>query len=356
MGVGHDNKISITVYLAASPVARASFTTVLYLVPQAANSLNTDRVREYASTDDVDSDLAAGYISATTAAALTDAFSQPHTPELIKVGRVDLVGGETWATGLDACIAADPDFYGIVMQDRDDADVVTLGEAVEADGYRLFIAQSASAWTSGLPVALTNIDGNERTAVLYHDTSAEHGDLCWAVNRLFFDPDEKSAPWECRVEAVEALATGLTTTQRNAISTASANVGLAFGSADFYVAPGQNMAERKIYEIVTADWLKKRLEEDLTALKIELTDRGDKITVDTRGQALVLAQIRKRLLQGESVGHFLPGETSAVGEDITDADRDANRLRFTIRATIAGDATTLTLSIYTSRDLLSAAA
>lgn len=354
MAATHSNKIDVNIFLDPRPVSRAGFSTVLLEVPLATNSLGGERVVTYANAGEAEDAQLAGEISATTLGALQAAFSQNNRPNKIKVGYVDVVGAETYATALDAIELVDPDFYGVVPISRASADQLAVSQAIEADGFRLCFLQSDDAgWlTTGIPMAWSAAAERERTAIVYHDATGEWADLCWACDRLSFDPDSYSAPWECQIKEVAAYTTGLTTGQRDFALDNKANLVLPFSVAERYVAPGTNLNGRRLYEILTADWIKTRIEEDIAYVRLQTANRGEKIIVDSSGQALILSYIKKWLQIGEAVGHFQQGQTRADGDAITQADRDANRLRFTVRATIAGDAANFTFNVYLSRSLV----
>lgn len=85
----HNTNVSVTVSLAANPQQEAGFGVVLLLVPLATNSLNGDRVVEYASYDEAYTAQGSGYISASTLAAARTVFLQSPKPASLKVGYVD---------------------------------------------------------------------------------------------------------------------------------------------------------------------------------------------------------------------------------------------------------------------------
>jgi hypothetical protein len=354
------NTISISIVLGPSPPSRQGFGTALLIVDQdAGNSLNGQRVMSFASYEEAETANTAGYISATTLDFLAAAFSQQPTPAAVKVGYHDSGLPETLAAALTAIRAYDDDWYGLAIYSRADADIVAIANAVEAlAGEKFFVAQTddASMLDAGLPAGLTTLTGKEYTALKYHSSDAQPSDLAWLVSRLVWDPDSKSAPWEGQVRDVTALATSLTTAQRDFVVANNANLGLPFSSAPYYVSPGQNMAGRAIYEIISAAWLRARIREDIAYEKLKHTNRGEKIIVDSTGQAKILGIIGVWLQQGEAVGHFVRGQTRVTGETITSADILARRLRFKVEAQIAADARLFNVTIYLQADALQQAA
>ena len=348
----NNGNISGVIHLSALAIGSAGFSTVLLLVPLATNSLNGDRVVTFATLAEAQDYQTAGYISAATLVALTTAFSQDPTPAEVKVGYVDLVGAETYATALTACIAVDSDFYGVCIFVRTNAEIAAVGALVETNAKRmLFGFQSAdSSWlNSGIPSGLSAMADYERSFAMYHDTATEWADLAQMVKRLGFDPDLQSAPWNAGGLAdVDAYATAITSTQRGYVIANNGNVVLPFGLEDASPDPGVNLAGRPLYELVTADWFMTRLQEDTSALINDLSNRGAKLPLDATGQTMVVSAIKSRLAQGVAAGHFEDGQYTVVAEAITSADITARRMRVTVRAQNVVSARLFTFNLYFS--------
>lgn len=307
----HLSRIAVTVNLDAVVAQEQGF-NVLYLVPLASNSLNSATYVEYTSYADAVADNTAGYISSTTLQALSDVFSQTNVPERVYVAAVDLVGGDTYDDGVTAMLAeADVSFYGICIQDRSDAAITAVSAQVEAlTEQKLFFCQSDDTdWlSSGHPAGLSALDGRERTVVVFHDTDAEHNDLIWATDRLSFDPDQRSVPWNAPLQ--EIVVTGvITSAQRTALLANYGNYAARL-NATFprYMDPGYNQNGRQIAEMVSADWFAIRVQERLAQLLGERTQRGEKIPVSQVGVSLVEGVIRRTYQQGVQAGHFEPDQ------------------------------------------------
>lgn len=357
MAADHSNTIQVNIFLGPSPPSRATFGIALLLTDKATNTLNGSRVMSFADADEAADAQGLGYISATTLAFLQAAFSQIPTPSVVKVGNQDTGNSETIAAAIAAIEQADPNWYGLCIYSRLDADIVAAANDIEARN-KLFVAQSddPSLLDAGLPAGLSTLSNNERTALIFHDADAQPADLAWLTSRLVFDPDETSAPWEGQVRGVAPLTTGLTSAQRDFIIANKANVGLPFSSAPVYVSPGQSMAGRGFYEMLSADWFTARISEDVALLKLAHTSRGEKLIVDASGQGKILAILNQRLAQGEDVGHFVRGQTRATALAITSADIAAKRLRFKVEAQIAADARNFVFNVHLQADALQEAA
>jgi hypothetical protein len=271
---------------------------------------------------------------------------------------------ETYEDGLDACIVAGAQFYGIVTDLRDAADeaaqealALHVETALESS-YLLCLAVNNADWlTTGLPTGLLDILDYRRTLVIWHDDLLEWQDVAYMVNRLAADPDFVSAPWDAELQAVGPNTAVLTTAQKDFLYNETnggnrANFGLEYGPAAYFVDPGVNMEDRPIYEMVTRDWFEARLQEGIAALKVRESARFRKITVDSVGQGKVLSVIEALLKQAQEGDSPHLIASRAVAEDITQADRDGQRLRFTVQGQIAVSARRFTFNVYFSRQPL----
>ncbi len=335
MGANHLDNIAITLLLAAGAAPEAGFGTLLLIMDEASGTtLDGDRVRTYSSLTDAEADETSGFLSAAAVAAITAAFSQTPRPEQIKIGRCDTGGGETYADALSACVTADPDFYGVAIDSRADADILAVATPVQAMNRVLFAQSDDADWlTSGYPAGLTALEGDERTFICYHDDDSEWMDVAWAAGILAYDPDVQSAPWDRSVAAVASYSSLPTDTQKSFLDANEANHGLPYGSATFFVDPGVNANDRPGYEILSVDWFMARLEEAIATLKVNASARGEKITVSLDGGSRVLAEIEALIARGLAAQHFEDGVASLTTP--TAADRAAQRLRFEIQLQIA---------------------
>jgi hypothetical protein len=338
MANNHLDNIVINITLAPAPLQIAGFGTAMIIADGVTSSLDGDRIRTYGSVTAAAADNTAGFLSAAMLAAVTAAFSQRTPPVEIKVGRTD-IGDADIAASLVAIEAADDDFYGIASESRAAAVQVVLSAAVEARSKFYILQSSDVLWkTTGIPAAYSAIAGSERTAVLYHDTDTEWGDFAWLANRLVFDPDERSAPWDAAVQGVAALAAAPTDTEKGFLDTNFANHGLPYGPELFFVDAGVNLAGRPIHEIETADWFEVRLQESVVGVKTAASADGRKIVVGPSGQGQILAEIAALFQRGVNASHFIAGQTEQTALAITQADLDLGRLRFTGRAQLASSA------------------
>lgn len=361
----NDNIIINVIYAPVEGTPRA-FDVVLLLVDEAqgtGNGLGGDRFQTYNSVTDAQTAQAAGDITVEVLQAVSDYFSQSPRPRQCLVGRVDTHLGEAYAgtatDGFEMCIAAGASFYGLAIDKRTDAEILLVSAAVEAHATPyLFALQSDDAdWlTANFPAALTALENRERTIICWHDTDTEWADFCWLGNRLFFDPDEKSAAWPASLAEVKAYATALTAAEKGFAYANHVNLGGRYGTAVFYVDPGHNAAGRGIHQIVTGDWFKTRLEERLIVFALAKSARGEKILIGivgqtaSPGQVSILAIIQGLLKEGEAANHFVAGQVTATALPINSADIIGERLRFESDDTLAENARRFTTTIYLGTD------
>ena len=339
MSASHVRNITINLALDPAQLARAGFGNVLLLVALAANSLDGDRVRTYAKVKDAEDDNLAGFISSATLKGIQTGLSQRPKPAKVKVAYVDLANSETYPQALTVVQGVDDDFYGVSIDARTDAEIVAMSAAVEAK-VKLLAVQSDSAdlLTSGLPAALSTLAGKERTLICYHSDDDEWMDFALLANRLVYNPDTKSAPWDAPLKGVAGYSGSLTDGQRDFAIANNVNTGLPYGGENFYVDPGVNAAGRAVHEIVTGDWFETRLRERIAVLKVAHSARGEKIPISRVGQAKILAEVEGLLAEGVTAGHFEAGQTRVDGVLINGDDRDGARLRFEGAAQIQGSA------------------
>ena len=347
MSADNNDLNSVTITMEPAATAAASFTTLLFLSDEAGGTtLGGDRVRSYSSNAAAQAD---GALSAACKAALAVMFSQPSRPATIKVGRVNTGGAEGYDDGLAAVLAVDADFFGICIDSRTAQTIEDVATAVEAlDKKRLFVFQSAEAaiLTTGHPAALADTEGLTWSVGIYHDEATVYAAEAWAAYALSADPDTQSGTWLRSLTGVAALTAGLTETQRGYARTNNFNLALPYGSASSFVANGVSQDGRPVDQLVTTAWFVSRVTEKLADLRLQASSRGDKITVDATGQAIVYTAVNEWLKRGEGLSspHFQPGQTRASLPTITDGDRTARQIRVEVEATFATDMLTADVS------------
>lgn len=373
MTVSHLDNLTINIFLENAPAPVRGFSNVLLLVDEAdSNPLDgSSRFLTFTKPSDATAAFDASQINSTVRDTVLVMFGQDVVPPAILVGRVDTGGAETYPDGLDACLAEGGDFYGIVTDLRETADAaiqIALSTHVETafDRSALLCLQVGSGTTDWVAAGTTYpagppdwdpIDGYERTILIYHDDEGEFADAAYMANRLAADPDVVSAPWDAGIQLVGGFTTALTSTTKANLYNESnggrrVNIGLPYGDEDFFVDPGKNIASglgRPIYEMVTRDWFEARLQERIALLKTRESARFRKITIDTVGQGKVLSVIDALLNQAQEGDSPHLIASRATAETITQADIDAQRLRFTVQGQFASSARLFEFDVYFTR-------
>lgn len=352
----HDDLIDITITLGTPAGGTASFSKILVLVADVTPG--GGKVLSYANQVEVDADVTATNLNAIAAAITAIMFGQANPPDEILIGGVAVTASaETYVEALDAIIDLGTDFYGIIADTRTAGIQVLLGVDVEdkADtgSFYIFGFQSDDAdWltTGGVPAAFGTLDEFERSVAYFHDdngadAASDRLEAAHFADRLAFDADVQSAGWNAAVAQVDDLTTPLTQTQKQFARTNNANTALPFGTTtDTYVDTGHNLNNRPVDHIVSADWLRQRLNEDIADLMVEVSARGTKITVDAQGQSLIGNVIDARFALGVLAQHFLDFEVTP--EPITQDDIDNQRVRFSGQAQLASSVRQVQISLF----------
>lgn len=352
MTTSHDPNLNVTISLDSLPGAPADLRTPLLAVPLATNSLDGDRVRAYTEAADVDDDLAASYISATTAAQVKAALAQSQrpAPPLVKVGYVDLVNSETYVSAIPLIRAADDNWYAYAVQDRTGVVAEAVSTAIQAT-RKIFAFQSSDAtWlTAGLPTDYVDVAGHERTIGFYHDVDTAAYDLA-ALGAGLQDPDSFSAPWTMNVGGVAQYSTALTAGQRLAAIGNNINVLGQFGPSLAWNDPGTNIAGRTMRAIIARDWLQDRIEQRLFTYIANRSNQLSPIGVDGEGQAAIGGVVKQVLDEGVAIGHLTGGSgdkvTKVTYPTITATDVAQRRIRVQGQAYYVVDARLFEIPIF----------
>lgn len=296
-------------------------------------------------------DVKTGGTGATILAAADDEF----LPTAL-AGGAD-AAGESYAAALTAISDADPDFYGILFADRTTAKQLSVAQAVGltiAGGTRLFgfANDDATILTASLDSSFDTLMTSERAVGFYVADTAEWNDVAAFVDRLAFDADFFSVPWHgFPLRVVDDYSDTITAAERTYAIANNFNITLPQGDEDLVVDPGWNAVGRPVYEVVTADWFRVRVQEGINRLIVKKSSRGYKIPVSTGGQAQLAGTIWDVIKTGIAAGHFDAdvAQHSVTSETITSTDLENQRFRFTVRVKLAVAGRIVTVTVYASR-------
>jgi len=244
------------------------------------------------------SDLtAAGYLSTDEEYLMASAmFAQ--SPHVTSVAVYRKANATAYNTALTALIETYNDFYGIVIQSRDAADLALVGTWANAN-KKFFFGCSAD------PDALTgrNVD---REAYLIHDNeAADYPECAWAGKMLAKVPGSATFKWKT---LSGQNASSFTLTQLTAIRT---NNGQAIQeqAGVTFVNEGKATSGEFIDIILGQDWVEDQLNIGLLGLFI----RNDKISFDNRGIAQVEGVVRDVLKRA--------GDNGIIAAAVTEAEK-----------------------------------
>ena len=296
-------------------------------------------------------DVKTGGTGATVLAATDDEWA----PVALATGTD--ASGETSAAAMTAIVNADPDFYGVLYADRTVAKQTSMAQAVGltvAGGTRLFgfASEDATILTASLDSAFDTLATSERAAGFYVADDTEWNDVAAMVDRLAFDADFFSVPWHgAPLRIVDDYSDTITSSERTYAIANNFNITLPQGDEDLVIDPGWTMVGRPVYEIVTADWFRVRVQEGINRTIVQKSSRGYKIPVSTGGQAILAGVIWGVIKTGVTAGHFDAdlAQHSVTSETITSTDLENQRFRFTVRVKLAVGGRIVTVTVYASR-------
>lgn len=293
-----DRIVNVQISLNTNNVSSEGFNTILVV---GAHMNGTERVKTYTNITDLTTD---GF-STTDAIykAVSVAFSQIPRPNKVKVGQIK--ESEEIADAMNAIVAADNDFYGIVLASRTKEDILAMAEWTETQ-TKLFGTSTAeeeakSSSSSSDLIATLKSKNYYRTFVFYHalanDEYIEAGIMAKCFN---IEPGGET--WANKVLS-GLTADNLTETEYEAVKNKNGNTFEAFRNNNI-TQNGKVVGGEWIDVIRFRDWL----QEDITVNVFNLLINNNKIPYTDAGIALVENQITKSLLAGQRMGGIAPTE------------------------------------------------
>lgn len=354
MTLKHDNEIlgGLQFFLDAPPTTGAGFGTPVLLSGE--SGLDGDDFRVYTSVEQAAADEDAGDIDLFALDAITTAFSQPVPPPSVIVAHADGGGGSPdvadYLAALDAVRAVR--FVGWCVADiRDAQDQIDVAAGCAARRVGFVIQSSASDLLGAtLGMQWGALETLEYVMVNYHPEDGEKLDMAVTARNIAPNADNFSRNWTGRIAAVDPYAAGsVTETQyQNAIGN---NVNLLgeFGGRPNWLYPGKMINGRPASEIVSAQWFEVRVKERIANLFDRLDARNLKLPVNSAGQAALRSEIETQFTLGVGAGHFEPGQLLITEPEITEADRDEQRIPIEVALQTQTGAIKILGSVFFSR-------
>jgi hypothetical protein len=345
MSLKHDNEIlgGIQFILDAPPVAGASFSSPLWISGE--DALDGDDYRIYTSSADADADVD---LSASAKDAVRVAFSQPTPPPRVIVAAAD--GATTYLQALDA-VREDLYVGWAAIDSRTLSDISTFGQgaATRKVGF-VFQSGDGDFLTSDWPAAVSALESLEYNAVVFHPEDGEKLDIATIARNISPNADNFSRNWTGRIAAVDPYDSGEVTAAEYVLALAN-NVNLLaeFGGRPNWLYPGKMSNGRPASEIFSSQWFQVRLFERLARLFDRYDALNLKLPVSREGQEAVAEEVRGQFDQGVSAGHFAAGQLVITLPEITDTDRDEQRIPIEVALTFETGAIKILGSVSLSR-------
>ena len=231
---------------------------------------------------------------------------------------------ESIADTMTACVGYDPDFYGIALASRTDADILAMANWCEANGKLYGTCVSGADVLDGADntdIASQLMLGNYyRTFAFYHEDTADFPEV--AVMSRCFTAVPGSETWALkRLAGVKV--DPLTETQFNVLKAKNVNTFERFRNLSL-TQTGKVSAGEWIDVIRFRDWLAEEIKVNVLNVLVN----NEKVPYTDAGIAIVEGAIRQSLRQGQVNGGIAPVEY----------DEDGNKnLGYTVEVPLAAN-------------------
>jgi hypothetical protein len=327
-----DRVVTVSITRNTQTIKRKAFGWALVI---GSHALSADRVRWYEQATWSADLIADGHIATSEIyKAVANYFGQSPCPTKVAIGRI--APAEDADTALTACLAADPDWYGICLCSRvlvQQQKAMIWAEANE----RLFVTasydativdQTVSVDTTSL-AAIAKAAGYKRTGVLFTRGGSAAGscypEAAWLGRCLPKDPGA--------INWAHKTLSGITVDPLN--STESNNAHAKYCSTYEQIG-GVNVTEEgwtgygDFLDVTQAcDWIKAAIQEEIWFHLANI----DKIPYTDAGIKSVEGDVRRILQRGEDLGVLAPFDpdegdyiSSPKASEVSAADRAARTL------------------------------
>lgn len=256
--------------------------------------------------------------------------------------------------GLTAIAAEDSQWYAVCLESRDSWNILEGARWTEANS-RFLVAQSSDA--DILTGAATSVAGRmqalsyRKSTVMYLSNDLQFADVAWAANRMSINLDLVSTTWNnVTLVGITPDDDNVNTTQRNNALGLNANLYLTLygiGSTGKGTVPNGDFIDL----VITADWLKFRLEEDVANTLLGYSNRGRKVPYTDRGINVFVGLVRARVAQGVNAEHFVADTLNVNAPravDIDAATKQSRQLTFSFSVEPAGAIHDVTINGFVS--------
>lgn len=323
-----DDIVTINISQSTRPISRRAFGWAMIL---GAHTKPSGRFKWYSKADWATEMAADGFLTTEDIyTAVSKYFAQTPSPTKVGVGQIS--GVETTTQALDAVLAEDGDWYGLVLIDKTAANQ-KLAMAWAETNKRLFVT---SAWDSNI---FDVADGGESTSIAYYakanaykytavlaTTGSLYPEAAWFGRCLPKDPG--TINWAHKTLA-SVTVDKLTTTQRTNAHAKYASTYEAVGGVNVteegWTGSGDFLDVRQ-----ALDWLEATLQADIWAALA----RTDKVPYTDDGIKVIETEVRAVLKQATDNG-VLADFDSSQGDHVTfPAAADATTANKTTRTLV----------------------
>lgn len=357
-----NSNLLVSVASDAPPVGSQGFGTVLCVAAftTAESTAFGVRSKAYESSKEASEDAD---LTSAGKAMVAAAFSQASVPSQVKVG-VYVVGDDAdYGAALAAIDAVDGSFYGVCIESRVKADILSAAAWVEANNrfgnFQSSDAEFVDAADTTDVASTMQSASRARSKVDYHAVDGEFEDVSTLAYFLSANPDTTSTIMSYQTLSGVTVNT-MTSTEKQAVLSKNGSVYLPFmGSPATY---GGTMASGLKSDVrLSIDWLTSRVKEAQAQALLNATARKSKIPFTDEGFAVFQALTMAILIQGEAAGHFIPGSSFCKvpkRASVTNADASSRVLRYTFGAVLAGAVETVEVdgTVSVDQDLIASLA
>lgn len=263
--------------------------------------------------------------------------NQPHPYLSVLQNHVD----PGIAADLDAILAADTDWYGLLLSSSSSAEVVAAAAWIEANPPRMFFAstQDSDTWTSSTTdvMSLLKAAGYTRTAPFYYIDNSAFLAASIAAGRLPTDPGSEN--WMFTpAPGIPGLV--FTASQQVNLDNKNGNYLYNIGNQTF-AAKGKVSSGQWIDIIRFLDWIQVNMALDILQLQVNMAAQGKKVPFDDDGITAVQNVVLARLKAGVNIGGLAafppPSVSVPKAADVLPADKAARTLKgVTFQGTLTG--------------------
>ena len=222
----------------------------------------------------------------------------------------DAAPTETIAQTMAACVAFDPDFYGVAMASRTDADILAMAQWCEANEKLFGTCVSGSDVLDGSDntdiASQLMLSNYYRTFSFYHTDANDYPEV--AVMSRCFTAVPGSETWALK-RLAGVVVDQLTETQFNVLKAKNVNTFERFRNLSL-TQTGKVAAGEWIDVIRFRDWLAEEIKVNVLNVLVN----NEKVPYTDAGIAIVEGAIRQSLRQGQINGGIAPVEYDENGD------------------------------------------